>query len=59
MELGFAWFVTAGAQGQLLPRLESIKHYFLLDRGDFFEHLLDCAESELDKVIPQVRKLLL
>ncbi|CBN79178.1 Similar to tubulin, gamma complex associated protein 2 [Ectocarpus siliculosus] len=41
-------------EGQLLPRLESIKHYFLLDRGDFFEHLLDCAETELDKVIPQI-----
>lgn len=42
-------------QGELLPRLESIKHYFLLDRGDFFEHFLDCAEGELDKIIPQVQ----
>eukprot|EP00903_Cladosiphon_okamuranus_P016182 g14933.t1 len=41
-------------EGDLLPRLESIKHYFLLDRGDFFEHFLDCSEEELDKVIPQI-----
>ncbi|CAM9988881.1 unnamed protein product, partial [Laminaria digitata] len=41
-------------EGKLLPRLESIKHYFLLDRGDFFEHFLDIAETELDKVVPEI-----
>lgn len=27
----------------------SIKHYFLLDQGDFFVHFLDLAETELQK----------
>ncbi|CAN0060183.1 unnamed protein product, partial [Choristocarpus tenellus] len=40
--------------GQLIPRLESIKHYFLLDRGDFFAHFMDVAEEELQKSIKDV-----
>ena len=32
---------------QLLPRLRSLKHYFLVDQGDFFVHFMDCAEDEL------------
>lgn len=31
----------------LLPRLKSLKHYFLLDRGDFFVEFMDIAKSEL------------
>eukprot|EP01116_Phalansterium_solitarium_P012776 TRINITY_DN2935_c0_g1_i1.p1 TRINITY_DN2935_c0_g1~~TRINITY_DN2935_c0_g1_i1.p1 ORF type:complete len:812 (-),score=349.12 TRINITY_DN2935_c0_g1_i1:98-2533(-) len=34
---------------QLLPRLRSIKHYFLLDQGDFFVHFMDIAADELKK----------
>ena len=30
-----------------MGRLASIKHYFLLDQGDFFVHFLDSAEDEL------------
>jgi gamma-tubulin complex component 2 len=32
---------------QLLPRLRSLKHYFLVDQGDFFVHFMDAAEEEL------------
>eukprot|EP00002_Diphylleia_rotans_P031886 TRINITY_DN6645_c0_g2_i1.p1 TRINITY_DN6645_c0_g2~~TRINITY_DN6645_c0_g2_i1.p1 ORF type:complete len:501 (-),score=90.25 TRINITY_DN6645_c0_g2_i1:148-1650(-) len=39
---------------QLLPRLRSIKHYFLLDHGDFLVHFLDIAEPELQKAIADV-----
>src|SRR5690606_4666248 len=28
---------------QLIPLLKSIKHYFLLDQGDFFVHFMDSA----------------
>jgi len=32
---------------RLLARLASIKHYFLLDKGDFFVHFMNTAEKEL------------
>jgi gamma-tubulin complex component 2 len=32
---------------QLLLRLRSLKHYFLVDQGDFFVHFMDAAEEEL------------
>ncbi len=32
---------------QLLGRLRSLKHYFLVDQGDFFVHFMDSAEDEL------------
>ena len=32
---------------QLLPRLRSLKHYFLVDQGDFFVHFMDSAQKEL------------
>jgi gamma-tubulin complex component 2 len=32
---------------QLLQRLKSLKHYFLVDQGDFFVHFMDAAEDEL------------
>jgi len=34
---------------KLLHRLRSIKHYFLLDQGDFFVGFMDLAEDELKK----------
>ena len=33
----------------LVERLASMKHYFFLDRGDFFVHFVDIAEEELEK----------
>ncbi|CAN0313744.1 unnamed protein product, partial [Discosporangium mesarthrocarpum] len=41
-------------QGELFPRLASIKHYFLLDRGDLFEHFMDVAEEELNTAVDQI-----
>ncbi|KAF2860529.1 hypothetical protein K470DRAFT_216975 [Piedraia hortae CBS 480.64] len=34
---------------QLPARLRSLKHYFLLDRSDFFSYFLDLSASELKK----------
>ena len=34
---------------KLMYRLRSIKHYFLLDQGDFFVGFMDLAEDELKK----------
>lgn len=34
---------------QLVRRLESIKHYFFLDRGDFFLHFIEGADDFLDQ----------
>jgi gamma-tubulin complex component 2 len=31
----------------LMSKLRSVKHYFLLDQGDFFIHFMDIAEEEL------------
>lgn len=36
---------------KLLNRLRSLKHYFLLDQGDFFVGFMDLAEEELKKNI--------
>ncbi|KAJ7516840.1 hypothetical protein O6H91_21G000900 [Diphasiastrum complanatum] len=33
----------------LLARLRSVKHYFLLDQGDFLVHFMDIAKEELVK----------
>jgi gamma-tubulin complex component 2 len=33
---------------QLIKRLESIKHYFFLDKGDFFLHFVEGSEEILD-----------
>ena len=41
-------------QHRLLPRLTSIKHYFLLDTGDFFVHFMNNAERELLKDMGEV-----
>ena len=34
---------------QLIKRLESIKHYFFLDKGDFFLHFVDGSENIFEK----------
>jgi len=39
---------------KLLYRLRSIKHYFLLDQGDFFVGFMDLAEDELRKNIDDI-----
>jgi len=39
---------------QLLPRLRSLKHYLLLDQGDFFVHFMDLAGGELKKPVDQI-----
>ncbi|XP_076059068.1 gamma-tubulin complex component 2-like isoform X2 [Oratosquilla oratoria] len=38
----------------LMGRLRSVKHYFLLDQGDFVMHLLSLCECELSKNIDDV-----
>ncbi|XP_078284741.1 gamma-tubulin complex component 2 [Rhinoraja longicauda] len=39
---------------ELLARLRSIKHYFLMDRGDFFVHFMDLTEEELKKSVDDI-----
>lgn len=34
-----------------MPRLQSLKHFFLMDKGDQFIHFIDLAENELKKNI--------
>jgi gamma-tubulin complex component 2 len=41
---------------QLVGRLRSIKHYFFIDQGDFFVHLMDSAQDELEKHEREVSK---
>jgi gamma-tubulin complex component 2 len=38
----------------LLARLKSLKHYFLLDRGDFIVQFMDMAEDEMRKHIDEI-----
>ncbi|KAJ1514233.1 hypothetical protein HMI55_004847, partial [Coelomomyces lativittatus] len=42
-------------QQQLLERLKSIKHFFLLDQSDFIDHFLDSAMDELRAPWHQVK----
>ncbi|KAK2144922.1 hypothetical protein LSH36_719g00006 [Paralvinella palmiformis] len=39
---------------ELLARLKSIKHYFLLDQGDFIVQFLDMAEEEMKKPMEEI-----
>ena len=39
---------------QLIPRLQSLKHYFLVDQGDFFVHFMDSAEDELRLSVAEI-----
>ena len=41
---------------QLMARFDSVKHYFLLDQGDFFVHFLDSAEEELTKPVGEISR---
>ncbi|KAK3261906.1 hypothetical protein CYMTET_29215 [Cymbomonas tetramitiformis] len=48
---------------QLEARLRSIKHYFLLDQGDYLVHFMDIAGEELNKMdkeisVPRLQSLL-
>jgi len=43
-------------QEHLMARLASVKHYFLLDQGDFFVHFLDSAEEELVKPVSSIAR---
>jgi len=38
----------------LIARLKSLKHYFLLDRGDFIVQFMDMAEEEMRKNIDDI-----
>lgn len=39
----------------LMSKLRSVKHYFLLDQGDFFIHFMDVAEEELKPAASMVQ----
>ncbi|XP_016336614.1 gamma-tubulin complex component 2-like [Sinocyclocheilus anshuiensis] len=39
---------------ELVSRLRSIKHYFLMDKGDFFVHFMDLTEEELKKPVDNI-----
>ncbi|XP_069467159.1 gamma-tubulin complex component 2 isoform X2 [Ambystoma mexicanum] len=39
---------------ELVARLRSIKHYFLMDQGDFFVHFMDLTEEELKKSVEDI-----
>ena len=41
---------------KLLDRLDSMKHYFFMDRGDFFAHFVDGSEEIFEKASEQVSK---
>jgi gamma-tubulin complex component 2 len=36
---------------QLVERLHSMKHYFFMDRGDFFSHFVDGAEDVIEQKV--------
>lgn len=40
---------------QLLKRLESLNHYFFMDRGDFISHFIDEREDILEKFTTEVK----
>ncbi|XP_040291461.1 gamma-tubulin complex component 2 [Bufo bufo] len=39
---------------ELTAHLRSIKHYFLMDQGDFFVHFMDLTEEELKKTVEDI-----
>ncbi|CAB1311996.1 unnamed protein product [Coregonus sp. 'balchen'] len=43
---------------ELVARLRSIKHYFLMDKGDFFVHFMDLTEEELKKPVDDIIDLM-
>lgn len=46
------WYECDGVQ--FVPRLTSLKRYFLLHEGDFLVHFLDLAEPQLSKPMEKV-----
>ncbi|KYQ93408.1 spindle pole body component 97 [Tieghemostelium lacteum] len=42
---------------QLLSRLKSIKHYFLLCKGDFVTHFMDITDDELKKNLSDINRV--
>ncbi|KAG8222679.1 hypothetical protein J437_LFUL015876, partial [Ladona fulva] len=41
-------------ENHLMKRLRSVKHYFLLDQGDFIVQFMDLCEEELQKKIDEI-----
>ncbi|XP_073429959.1 gamma-tubulin complex component 2 isoform X1 [Dendrobates tinctorius] len=39
---------------ELVAHLRSIKHYFLMNQGDFFVHFMDLTEEELKKTVEDI-----
>ncbi|XP_063146671.1 gamma-tubulin complex component 2 [Candoia aspera] len=39
---------------ELVAHLRSIKHYFLMDQGDFYVHFMDLSEEELKKPVDDI-----
>ncbi|XP_054826511.1 gamma-tubulin complex component 2 isoform X2 [Eublepharis macularius] len=39
---------------ELVAHLRSIKHYFLMDQGDFYVHFMDLTEEELRKPVEDI-----
>lgn len=38
----------------MISPVRSIKHYFLMDKGDFFVHFMDLTEEELKKPVDDI-----
>lgn len=41
-------------QMSVLSCVRSIKHYFLMDKGDFFVHFMDLTEEEMKKPVDDI-----
>ncbi|XP_061665846.1 gamma-tubulin complex component 2 isoform X2 [Syngnathoides biaculeatus] len=39
---------------ELVARLRSMKHYFLMDKGDFFVHFMDLTDEELRRPVDDI-----
>ena len=39
---------------ELVAHLRSIKHYFLMDQGDFYVYFMDLTEEELKKPVDDI-----
>jgi gamma-tubulin complex component 2 len=42
-------------ESKLVDRLKSMKHYFFMDRGDWFSHFVDGAEDVLEQKVNKVK----
>ena len=43
-------------ESKLVDRLKSMKHYFFMDRGDWFSHFVDGAEASWAEAIDTARR---